>query len=147
MAGEFFQVHATAGDALSQELHNRFHGDAPHVGKAFRTVEGRMRGQDQPPLKPGFSTCPRCDQRMRSVGRFCRQNVEAGSAKPVRSKCTLNRIQISDAAARRVDENGTRLHRGERGVIDQPLGLGRQRAVKRDDVALGQQIMEGSCTA
>ena len=73
---------------------------------------------------------------------FLLVHVDGQVAEPARLQPADHCMGIHQSAARGVDEHRARLHPRQRGVIDQVLGIGRQRAVQRDDVSARQQFIQ-----
>lgn len=73
------------------------------------------------------------------IGGFLGEGVEAGAGDAVLAQRREQRRLVDQPAAGGVDDDGIGLHQRQTLGIDQVAGLGRQRAVQADDVALRQQ--------
>ena len=82
------------------------------------------------------------EREKRVVGRqwLFGENIEPGGAQVAASQGFDKRHVVDEPTARRVDENGARLHPRERGAIGQPLGFRYERQVQRDDVRFGEEV-------
>ena len=58
------------------------------------------------------------------------------------ASASIQSVFVDDAAAGRVDQIGVGLHQRELTAADQAAGLLGERAVDRDEVGLGQQLVE-----
>src|SRR5436190_18154448 len=74
--------------------------------------------------------------------RLLGQHVERGARERARLERVAKRVELDDAAARRVDQHGRALEQREPPPIDEPARLGREVAVQRHDVGLAQQRVE-----
>ena len=73
---------------------------------------------------------------------FVFEDVEAGAAEFARLQCADQSVLVDHLAARRVDDIGVGTHQLQAGRIEQVVGRGRMRAIHRDDVDLGQHLVE-----
>ena len=70
------------------------------------------------------------------------EDVERGTRQPALPKRRDQRRFVDHGAARDVDQHCRGLHPGNEAGIDEPAGLGRQRAAEHDDVALRRELLQ-----
>ena len=76
-------------------------------------------------------------------GRFVDPHVDGGGSDPVPGQCLGQGVFVDNAAARRVDQTGGRLHHAQFGSADQITGFIIERAADTDEVRRLQQLIQG----
>src|SRR5882724_4290796 len=82
------------------------------------------------------------EKRIGRIGRFLVEHIEGRASDPPACQNVRERLLIDDRSARSIDEKGALLHQGETLSIHEVVGLGRQRAVHRNDVGAGEDVVE-----
>src|SRR5258708_190774 len=82
------------------------------------------------------------EKRIGRIGRFLVEHIEGRASDPPACQNVRKRLLIDDWSARSIDEKGGLLHQGEALSIHEVAGLGRQRAVHRNDVGAGEDVVE-----
>ena len=101
-----------------------------------------MWRQQQAPVEPGLAAPERLDQRVVRIWRLLRQDVQRSARQLAVAQRRLERAQIHQAAACRVDQQGIRLERAKRGRVDHVAVVRSQRAVEADHVGRGEQRLK-----
>src|SRR5882757_258282 len=77
-------------------------------------------------------------EREKRIGWFLLEHIEGRASDPPACQNVRERLLIDDRSARSIDEKSGLLHQGEALSIHEVAGLGRQRAVHRNDVGAGE---------
>lgn len=86
----------------------------------------------------------RAVQRMMRRQGLLGEDIERGARDPAFVQGAEQRGFVEERAARGVDEPGGGFHTAQLGLADQPVVLGRERGVQGEEIALGQEFVEGN---
>ena len=120
-----------AGPAALVEVGDARGGHRGHVGHALG-VDASQVGTEHDVGK--------LEQRVVGPGRLGVEDVQARAAEMTAGQALVQIRLDHQAASGRVDEQGARLHPGERGAVEQAAGRGGRRQVEADDVRGAQQL-------
>ena len=155
-AGERGEDPAELLDQVDAGAHLLGDGAAGDVHGIRHEVAPSARRTDLATATPAFSwassvEAPRCGvtttdswREQRAVGaRLLGEDVDAGAGDPALGDGVGEGLLVDDAAAGGVDDAHGRLDLGERLLADQADRLGGLGQVDGDEVALGEQLVEG----
>src|SRR5229473_5144913 len=82
------------------------------------------------------------EKRIGRIGWFLLEHIEGRASDPPACQNVRERLLIDNWSARGIDEKGGLLHQSKAVSIHELKGLGRQRAVHRNDVGAGEDVVE-----